>query len=142
MEKTRPWKQAEINSETRRKQMTEAQSVVRNVDDQLVVLWASQDREVAMNMVFMYTKNSKRKGWWKNVRLVIWGPSARLMTEDPELQAELAALKTAGVELQACKACADRYGVSEKLADMGVDVMYMGQPLTQYLKSDCTVITV
>lgn len=38
------------------------------------------------------------------------------MTVDLELQAELDELKTSGVELLACKACADRYGVSDKLA--------------------------
>lgn len=122
--------------------MTEQKSAVKNTTDQLVVLWTSQDREVAMNMVFMYTKNSKLKGWWKNVRLVIWGPSAKLMIVDQELQTELEALKTAGVELLACKACADRYGVSEKLVAMGIDVVYMGLPLTQYLKGDSTVITI
>lgn len=122
--------------------MTEQTPIVKNATDQLVVVWTSQDREVAMNMVFMYTKNSKRKGWWKNVRLVIWGPSAKLMSVDPELQAELEELKTAGVELLACKACADRYGVSEKLSGMGIDVVYMGLPLTQYLKGECTVITI
>ena len=122
--------------------MTESASGSTNDTNQLVVLWTSQDREVAMNMVFMYTKNSKLKGWWENVRLVIWGPSARLITVDPELQAELEELKAAGVELLACKACADRYGVSDKLTGMGIDVIYMGQPLTQYLKGDCTVITI
>ncbi|RLB28776.1 MAG: DsrE family protein, partial [Deltaproteobacteria bacterium] len=32
--------------------------------DTLVVLWSSGDREVATRMVFMYTLNAKRKGWW------------------------------------------------------------------------------
>ena len=41
----------------------------------------------------------------------------------------------------ACKACADRYGVSEVLAGMGIDVKYMGLPLTDRLKGDWEVIT-
>ena len=122
--------------------MSASASGIKNDPNQLIVLWTSQDREVAMNMVFMYTKNSKLKGWWENVRLIIWGPSAKLMTVDPELQAELEELKAAGVELLACKACADRYGGSEKLTGLGIEVVYMGLPLTQYLKSDCTVITI
>jgi len=107
----------------------------------LVVIWSSRDREVAQNMVFMYTKNSKLKGWWDKVRLVVWGPSAKLLATDQELQAELGELKEAGVELQACKACADRYGVSDKLGSLGIDVIYMGQPLTEYLKAGYPVIT-
>lgn len=59
-----------------------------------------------------------------------------------ELQAELGELKQAGVELQACKACSDRYGVSDKLASLGVEVIYMGVPLTEYLKSGWASLTI
>ena len=50
-------------------------------------------------------------------------------------------MKEAGVELVACKACADLYGVSEKLESLGIEVKYMGVPLTEMLKSDWTTIT-
>ena len=51
-------------------------------------------------------------------------------------------MKEAGVELFACKACADNYGVSDKLAGLGIDVKYMGMPLTEILKkSDWKTIT-
>ena len=110
--------------------------------NKLVVLWTSQDKEVAQKMVFMYTKNSKLRDWWGQVRLIIWGPSAKLLATDGELQEELEELKRAGVELQACKACADQYGVSERLADLGVEVIYMGLPMTNYLKGDWTVLSV
>jgi len=81
--------------------------------DTLVIVWTSRDREVAQNMVFMYAKNARLKDWWPEVRLVVWGPSAALIAGDAELQEELAELKQAGVELLACRACADRYGVSD-----------------------------
>jgi hypothetical protein len=42
-------------------------------EDSLVVLWTSGDREVALNMVFKYTLNSKLKNWWSEVRLIVWG---------------------------------------------------------------------
>jgi hypothetical protein len=44
-------------------------------------------------------------------------------------------MKEAGVALFACKACADIYGVSDKLSSLGINVKYMGVPLTQYLKN-------
>ena len=53
----------------------------------------------------------------------------------------LAQMKEAGVELVACKACADSYGVSDKLEELGVEVKYMGQPLTAMLKGDWVVAT-
>jgi len=108
----------------------------------LAVLWVTQDREAAENMVFMYTKNSKLKGWWEQVRLIVWGPSAKLLATDPGLQGQLADLNAAGVELLACRACADRYGVSDKLAELGVKVIYMGSPLTEMLKEGWAVLSV
>jgi hypothetical protein len=111
------------------------------LSNSLVVVWTSGDREVARKMVFMYTKNSKLRDWWGRVRLVVWGPSARLLADDRELQEELEDLKAARVELIACKACADLYGVTDKLRALGIEVIYMGQPLTEMLKSGWTCLT-
>ena len=107
----------------------------------LVVVWTSGDPEVAMNMVFMYCKNSMLHKWWDEVKLVVWGPSAKLLAEDEKLQAELAEMKKAGVEVFACKACSDGYGASESLESLGCRVVYMGQPLTEYLKAGVNVLT-
>ena len=112
-----------------------------DANDSLVILWTTRDPEVAKNMVFMYAKNSRLKGWWKEVRLVIWGPSADEMADNLELQIELEKLLNSGVEVLACKACADSYGVSEKLEELGVKVLYMGEPLTEYLKAGLHVIS-
>ncbi|MGP8052075.1 MAG: DsrE family protein [Desulfobaccales bacterium] len=111
------------------------------VSESLVVIWSSADREIAKKMVFMYSKNSKLKGWWGRVRLVVWGPSAQLLAMDLELQEELADLQAVGVELQACKACADLYGATDKLRSLGIEVIYMGAPLTEMLKTGWTCLT-
>ena len=111
------------------------------IKDSLVVVWTSGDREVAEKMVFMYTLNSKLRQWWKEVTLIIWGPSSKLITEDIELQEYLEKLKDAGVKLEACITCADMYRVSKKLAALGIDVKPMGLPLTEYLKEGRAVIT-
>ena len=109
--------------------------------EKLFVLWSSGDREVATKMVFMYTLNAKLRGWWKDISLIVWGPSAKLVSEDKELQAEIIKIKEAGVELMACKACSDSYGVSDTLEELGIDVKYMGEPLTQLLKGNDKIIT-
>ena len=106
----------------------------------LVVLWTSGDREVALKMVFMYTLNAKLKGWWEEVILIVWGPSAELLSRDEELREKIRQMKEAGVVLEACKACADLYGVSPNLEALGIDVKYMGAPLSDYLKEDRAVL--
>ena len=107
----------------------------------LLVVWTSGDRDVALNMVFMYAYNAKKNSWWENIRFLIWGPSSKLLSEDKELQQELQKMKEAGIELLACKACADRYGVSEALQGMGIEVKYMGVGLTEMLKGGWTTLT-
>jgi hypothetical protein len=109
--------------------------------DKLVVLWTSGDRDVALKMVFMYTLNAKLNNWWTDVTFIIWGPSSKLLSSDGELQDQVKKMKQAGITLEACKACADQYGVSGKLQELGIDVKYMGLPLTQYIKEGRHVLT-
>lgn len=110
-------------------------------ENSLVVVWSSGDREVALKVVFMYTLNSKLRNWWEDVRLIVWGPSAKLMSTDIELQEYLQKMREAGVILEACKSCADLFGVSGKLEELGFDVKLMGVPLTTYLKEGRNIIT-
>lgn len=107
-----------------------------------LILWTSGDREVALKMVFMYALNCKKFSWMDEVRLLVWGPSAKLLTEDVELQNYLKELKKSGVELYACKGCADMYGVSNKLTELGVTVMYAGKMLANLQKEGWYVLSI
>lgn len=110
--------------------------------DKLVVLWTSGERQVALKMVFMYTLNAQKEGWWDEVTLIIWGPSAKLAGVDSDIQDYLKKMDEAGVTLKACQGCSDPYGVTKKLESMNVDVKYMGEPLTEFLKKpDTKVVT-
>jgi len=109
-------------------------------DDHLVILWTSGDKEVFTKVVFPYAVNSKKQAWWEDVTLIVWGPSARLLAGDDELQGQLKQLAEAGIQLTACKWCSDQYEVSDKLAELGVDVKYMGKALTGFLKSEANVM--
>ncbi len=103
---------------------------------QLAVLWTSGDPEVAHRVALMYTHGAARQGWFDQVRLIVWGPSARLLAADKDVQAYVARLKEAGVHVQACVVCADSYGVTEKLRELDLEVKAMGRPLTDYMQDD------
>jgi hypothetical protein len=109
--------------------------------EKLVVLWTSGDREVALKMAFMYTYNARKYGWWKDITLVVWGPSARLLSGDKELQDYVKKIKGTGTKILACKGCSDLYGVSKQLADLGITVKYIGVELTTYLKEGWRLLT-
>ena len=61
--------------------------------DQLLIVWTSGDPDVAHKMVFMYANNAQKNGWWDQVTLLIWGPSAKLSSEDKDIQASLKEMK-------------------------------------------------
>ncbi len=108
---------------------------------ELKVIWTSSDKDVALKMVHMYVYNAKLNKWWDDIELIIWGPSAKLLSEDKDLQLSIEAMLKKDIKVMACKACSDSYGVTEILEKLGIEVMYMGVPLTEYLKSDAKVIT-
>ena len=109
--------------------------------DKLVVLWTSGDPYVAERVAFMYTHAAKKNQWFKEVTLIVWGPSAKLISENQKLQEKVKAMQQDGVELQACIACASSYNVVDELKVLGFEVKGMGKPLTEYLKSDAKVLT-
>lgn len=107
----------------------------------LAVLWTSGDPEVAHRVCFMYTDNAKKQKWFEEVTLIVWGPSARLLAGDKDLQAKIKGMIEDGVKVQACQACADSYGVTEQLRQLGVEVKYMGKPLTDLIKQGWDTLT-
>jgi hypothetical protein len=110
-------------------------------DSRLAVIWSSGDPEVAHRACFMYTENAKKQKWFEEVTLIVWGPSARLLAGDKDLQAKIKAMIENGVKVQACLACADSYGVTDRLRVLGIDVKYMGKPLTDLIKQGWHILT-
>jgi hypothetical protein len=102
--------------------------------NKLAVLWTSDDPNLAEKMAFMYTYNAKKQGWFDEVVLIIWGPSAKLTAENTMIQEYIKKMQEAGVKTEACLYCAKMYGVDEKLAELDIDVKGMGIPLSNYLK--------
>ena len=115
--------------------------VAAQENSRLAVVWTSGDPEVAYRVCFMYAQNAKRQKWFDEVRLIVWGPSARLLAADKNLQAAVKAMAKDGVILEACVSCADMYGVSDQLRALGIDVKGMGQPLSDRLKQGWKVLT-
>lgn len=107
----------------------------------LLILWTSGDKDVAYMVALIYPKVAKKTGMWDQIRIMIWGPSAKLLADDPAMIPLIKALKKEGVEILACKWCAEQYGVAKKLEALGVDVDFMGEPLTKMLKGDWKVLT-
>jgi hypothetical protein len=110
--------------------------------DKINILWTTDNKETVCNMLSMYAINSKTNGWWHDVQVIIWGASAKLAGTDLQVQTEIMEMISKGVKIEACKECCDNFGVTDKLIKLGIDVRYMGKPLTDYIKSGEVVLTI
>jgi hypothetical protein len=108
----------------------------------LYILWTNGDPITAEKMVFMYGINSRLRGWWDKVTLIIWGATAKLSAENAQIRGKIEEALDAGVHVTACKACADQLGVTDNLEKMKVEVKYWGEPLTKILKSGETLLNI
>ncbi len=106
----------------------------------LTVLWTSDDPMVAERVALMYTGVAKQYGLFEEVSVIIWGPSAKLVAENKDVQAKLKDMADKGVKLNACVTCANMYGVADQLKALGINVDIMGAPLTNALKAEDTSV--
>jgi hypothetical protein len=110
--------------------------------EKLNILWTTDNKDTFFNMLSMYAINAKKREWWQEVNVIIWGASSKLAGTDTEVQAKIVEMMALGVTVEACQACAENLGVSEALSKLGVNLRYMGQPLTDYLKADEKILTI
>ena len=110
--------------------------------DKLNILWTTDNKDTVLNMLVMYATNSRINGWWQEVNVIIWGASAKLVGTDNQIQTEVSEMLNHGISIEACKACTDNLGVTDKLTELGVNVRYMGEALTGYIKSGEKILTI
>lgn len=110
--------------------------------NELFILWTNDNPITSEKMVCMYGHNSILENWWDEVTIIIWGATAKYVGVDKSIQKRLITMIEDGVKVSACKACADQLGVTPILKDLGIEVIYWGEPLTKLLKEDKKVITV
>lgn len=110
--------------------------------DHLYILWTNADPITAEKMVFMYGYNAYMREWWKNVTIIVWGATALLVGENEDIRKRIKEMLSEGVVFTACKACADQLGVTEALEEIGIEVKYWGEPLTELLRNDEKLLTI
>jgi hypothetical protein len=107
----------------------------------LLVILTSGDREVALEVGLVYPLNAMKHRWMDEVKLIIFGPSEKIAAHDMEVRGRIDELQKAGIEVMACKWCADRMKVTAALEDAGIKVVYVGQIISQLLKDGWASLT-
>ncbi len=127
--------------------LSDIDSITFSPDDnplptKLMVVWSSADPDIANKVCFMYTDNAKINNWFDEIRLIVWGPSAKLLTEDTGLQDYVKSMIEKGIIVEASKACADVYNIAQALEGYGINVRDdMAEAMSNYIKGDYEVLT-
>ncbi len=104
--------------------------------NKLLIVWSSGEIEVAKKLILLYGSVMLPRGYWDEATIMIWGPSANLLAQDKELQKQFKVVQETGVKFNACVVCTDEDGISDKLQELGVELIHTGEMLTQALQSD------
>jgi len=108
----------------------------------LNILWTNADLTTSKLMVLMYTNNAIKQGWWDEVRVIIWGATAKLVAENEEVQALIKSAQETGVKFSACIACATELGVVEEIKALDIELIKWGGPLTEIIQNEEKLLTI
>jgi len=107
----------------------------------VLVLLSSSDKEVALEVGLVYPLNAVKNKWMDEVKVIIFGPSEKLAAYNPEVQEKLKELQETGIEIMACKGCADRMNITGILEEAGIEVVYVGSIISRLLKDGWASLT-
>jgi hypothetical protein len=111
--------------------------------ESLTILWTSDNPQTAVDMIEMYGKNAKIKGWFDDVQVIIWGGSNQLIKDNEDAKNAVVRMIEAHITVRACRACSDKLDTTELLESLGVVTEYIGKPFTEIIKDpDQYLITV
>ena len=103
------------------------------MSSKLVIIVNQSDEDVIWTGLFAAIKCTKNS-FMDDIRLVLWGPSERVIANNQELQDMVKEYLALEKPVWACKTCSDRYGVTEAMEALGCTVDYMGSFVTGLLK--------
>jgi hypothetical protein len=97
----------------------------------LVIISSSDVLKARTGIV--YATNALKHGWVDDLRLVVFGPAEQVLAQEPVLQEALQTFMEQNQEVAACKAISDMAGVSQGLADLGLQVRYIGELVSRLI---------
>ena len=81
----------------------------------------------------MYALNALKEGWMDEVKLIFFGPAQNLLLDDKELQKQVKEYQEMENAVVACKFISDRDQKSEQLLEVGIQVEYVGEMISEHI---------
>ena len=110
--------------------------------EKLFILWTNADPITSELMVFRYSEKAILDNWWDEITIIIWGATSELVAKNTTIQNRLKEISDNGVNISACKTCADALGVDGKISELGIELKYWGELLTKIIKENDKLITI
>jgi hypothetical protein len=104
----------------------------------VLIVVSSADKEKIWTGL-LYARSALTSDWMESAQLFLWGPSEEVIAKDAELQEDVKEIINLGEKVYACKACSDKYSVSDKLSELGCDVEYVGSISSKFIKEGYVV---
>lgn len=102
------------------------------MNQKILFILSTAEKDKALTGV-LYATNVLKNKWFDDVKLCLFGPFEALLAEDKEVQQWVAQLVEYQVPV-ACKFIADGHHASEKLGQLGIQVEYVGEMVSNYIK--------
>jgi hypothetical protein len=102
------------------------------MSSKIISIISTGEKEKALTGI-LYSTMAKAQGWMDEVKVVLLGPSEKLAATDPQVQDALkqAMANTSPV---ACKFIADQQGITQKLEELGLDIQFVGDIISNHIK--------
>ncbi len=100
--------------------------------DKIVLIISTSDAGKARTGA-MYALNALKHGWMEEVKIILFGPAQDLLLEDVELQELLKEYQEIEDAAVACKFISDRDEKNEQLSEIGIQVEYVGEMISNYI---------
>ena len=102
------------------------------MSSKVLIVISTAEKDKAMTGM-LYALNAQKNGWLEDVKVFFFGPFENLVSEDEDVLDAALQLKEFQTPI-ACKFLSDRDGASEKLAEYGFEVEYIGSMISNYIK--------
>lgn len=103
------------------------------MSNKIVVIISTSDAGKARTGV-AYAMNALKNDWMDEVKVIFFGPAEALLLKDADIKRMLKEYQLMNVAVVACKAVADREGISGELVEMGVNVEFVGKMISDLIK--------
>ena len=103
--------------------------------DKIFFLVATGDKDVILETALFYPLTVAKEKYMDEVKVILYGPVQKLAAEDIHVQKRIKRLQEeGGIEILSCKYCADKWGLSEKMEELGFTNVYVSPIIAKLLK--------